>query len=111
MRPPREPSFATKASFTPAGPPGGRTAWITPGVVGKSVSVEHGAAEQVVEPVTYAAPAVSTVIALPTSVPAPPRNVENTSAAPEGLSLVTKASRSPPRLTWAAPSVTGKSAE
>ena len=53
----------------------------------------------------------SIVIALPTSVPAPPTNVENNSAFPALLSRATNASRSPPGVGCDAPSVTGKSAE
>ena len=42
-------------------------------------------------------------MALPTSLPKPPRYVENTSASPAGLSFVTKASVPPARAAWKPP--------
>src|SRR5438132_13499781 len=42
-------------------------------------------------------------MALPTSLPKPPRYVENTSASPVGLSFVTKASVPPARTAWNPP--------
>src|SRR5207253_1860288 len=63
-----------------------------PAVTGKPAG---GAPAHAVEPVMYAAPVPSTAIALPTSVPAPPRYVEYTSAVPAAFSWVTNASRPP----------------
>src|SRR5262249_5655029 len=88
--------LVTKTSVTPAGSKGGLNCPRTPGVVGKSGAVEQGAAAHVVEPVTYAAPRLSSAIALPTSVPRPPRNVEYRRRLPVLSRLVTKASRPPP---------------
>src|SRR5436190_22608024 len=88
-------SFLTTPSLPAAPPPTGRVAWTPPPVGGKSVDATHGAAAHAVEPVMYAAPVPSTAIALPTSVPAPPRYVEYTSAVPAAFSWVTNASRPP----------------
>jgi hypothetical protein len=102
--------LVTKTSVTPAASKAGLNCPRTPGVVGKSVAVEQGAAAHVVEPVTYAAPRLSRVIALPTSAPAPPRNVEYRRL-PVLSRLVTKASRSPPIVGCETPGVKGKSTE
>src|SRR5215813_1443353 len=78
--------FVTKASKSPLLVRSNALA-----LVGKSVDP--------VDPVTYALPAASTVIAMPSSIDVPPRNVEYTRP-PVGLSLATKASVASNVLTW-----------
>src|SRR5262249_12840321 len=107
--PPMASSLVTKTSVTPAAWPGGLSGEVTPGVVAKSVAATQGT-PHVVDPVTSAAPFASTVIALPTSVPRPPRDVEEMRSERGGLGLVTNASRSPPGNGWAAKNE-GKSEE
>src|SRR5207253_2398099 len=104
-------SLVTRASVTPAPSPTGRAVWTTPAVVGKSVDTSHGAPAHAVEPVMYAAPVPSTAIALPTSVPAPPRYVEYTSAVPAAFSWVTNASRPPASAVCVTPPAVGKFAD
>src|SRR5215470_4281068 len=110
-RRPAELSLVTNTSVTPAAWPAGLRGETTPGVVGKSVRTAHGAGAHVVDPVTYAASDLSTVIALPTSAPVPPRKVEYRSTVPVGSRLVTNASRSPPMVGCAAANEVGKLAE
>src|SRR5438034_807549 len=76
-------SLATKASRLPL-----FVACTAPVLVGKSL--------EIVSPVTYALPEESTAIPNPKSVELPPRYVEYINDEPSALSLVTKASPSPP---------------
>src|SRR5687767_14146508 len=62
--------------------------WTTPCVTRKE--------NELVEPVTYTAPVLSTATPLPCSAELPPRYVDQTSADPAALSLVANASDSPP---------------
>src|SRR4051812_40230412 len=61
-----------------------------------------------VDPVTYARPAPSIAIALPTSKPPPPNRVEYSTPVAFWLNLVTKASPLPLGVVSRAPAVVGK---
>src|SRR5947209_1818208 len=93
---PAGPSFATNASLVP--PP-----YALPVVVGKFVDD--------VVPVTYAVPSTHTAMALPTSLPLPPRYVEYTSGAPETSSFDTNPSSPPDAVVCTAANVVGKFVE